>query len=86
MNGERALVPSSADRAPLLCQFWPRLMGTREVLTLMPNVEPQLPSCPDAACGAFRAQREDWTEESWADEESHPTGLTAADTDVDAVQ
>ena len=42
-----------------------------------PNLEPQLPSCPGAAYGAFRAQREDWTQESQADKESRPTGLTA---------
>ena len=60
-----------------MCQFCPRLVGTREVLTLMPNLEPQLPSCPGATYGAFRDQREDWMQESQADKESRPTGLTA---------
>ena len=52
----------------------------------MPNTEAQCSSCPLLACGAVRAQREDRTWESWADEGARPRGSPRADIDVDATQ
>lgn len=52
----------------------------------MPNMEVQWSSCPLLACGAFWAQREDWTWESLADEGARPRGSPRADTNMDATQ